>query len=161
MEEFEDIIHIRVRETSAKVIGLLSHSTCMPLMQLKQAIKDGGWIEVAELHGADHDEQESDLLALLKDLESQSVTYELMIEGVVESKEYLLNIISRWHDISEEQDMFSILEIGSPDIDTLKTAKKRMPLQIYRSTLNLVLNEWKETVESETIEWAKEELAHL
>ena len=157
MDEIENLVHLRVNGCSPALIKLFRQTTDWPLNQIKIAMEANEWIEVAKLHGLDHDEHEDRLKSLIQELDNLMAHYEIMVAGEVESKEYLSNVLSRWHDIADEQSMMTDLELGKPSVETLMNAKSRMPIEIFKETLKLVINEWNDKVDSETLEWAKNE----
>src|SRR5262249_55911559 len=76
-----------------------------PVAVLAKAVQDSQLIELPDLFARTHDEDEKKLLALLSDLEAMGVSFDLEIDGRLETKQFLFNILEQWRDIQYDTDM--------------------------------------------------------
>jgi hypothetical protein len=153
-------ISLRVVENPnvAETIKLFRSIVDLPMGEIRQSLSEGTEIHIGLLFALDHDEFTSRLSQFLNQLEEVEVKYELLVDGEPESRVYLYNIIERWHEIGIETQITTDLELGEPDIETLKKMKERWSAEVFRATLEQIARRDGYEVDEETLNWVKSEL---
>lgn len=154
------MVQVRVTKTvaSTAVIKAFREATDLTLAEIREALVRMIPITAAELYGRDHDETRRRLQELLDTLDHLETEYELLIDGEPESRDYLNNILQRWNEIGIETGMMTDLEIGEPNIDTLQWLQRQAPVEIFRDTLEQIVQGGQYNVDSETLDWVKHHL---
>lgn len=98
------------------------------------------------------------MLGLIDALDLAAVKYEIIIDGQLESQEYLRSILDSWQEIRRDTQMMTDLELGEPSIATLEWLKQRGPADVFRQTLKQIANEDGFNVDAETLAWVHGEL---
>jgi hypothetical protein len=92
----------------------------MPVSELASAIPNSLPIQVAKFYGLDHASNKRVLMALIKDLEVANDRFEIILDGETVTREYLRNVLRRWHEISYDTEMENDLESGEPGEEALR-----------------------------------------
>ena len=159
MTDSDGILEIRVTHSPnvPSVMKVFRKHTSHSLAEIRNAINEQTPLVVARLYRTDHDEAEQRSLALLNELDAMSVRFEIILDGAVESLEYLQNVLVRWRDIVLQTEMMSDLESGEPCVETLQQLKRESSTDAYRQTLQQILNRDGYNVDSETLQWVQRE----
>ncbi len=137
------------------VIKLLRVALNATVSDIREALTRQTAIPLGSVFGLDHDEIEQTILALLRQLDELGSTYDIIVDGKPESRNYFNNILKRWRDIGLQTQMMTNLEIGEPDIETLEWLKRESPGDVFRDTLEQVVRGDGYTVDTQTLAWAK------
>jgi hypothetical protein len=118
-------VSLRVRSAGdvANVVKRLRATVADPVTDLATAIQSGKPVFVRRLFGLDHDEAETAVLALLRDLEAMTLEVEILVAGETVTKQYLNNILERHRAISQDVAREMDLESGDSSEETLRWAK--------------------------------------
>lgn len=160
MNKPEYRIEFKFESSSIALVKLLREHTRFSISEVKSHLEQKEKIDIISMceFGS---EGESRFQALMAKLEVMGVKYEVFVGGQSRTKEFLLNSIARWHELSDEQEMIVDLEIGEPSIETLTAARRRMPEETYKETLLLVTNNRSYQASPDTLSWAREEYQKL
>jgi len=109
----------RVANPSAAV-ERLRRVVATPVAALASAVRNSQPIALPDLFTRSHDEDEKDLLALLEGLEAMGASFELQIDGRIESRQYLSNILKTWRGIQYDGRMEQELASDEPSEEALR-----------------------------------------
>lgn len=90
---------------------------------------------------------------VLELLDRVHVQYDLIIEGNIESRRYLNNIVERWNQINEEIEMQTDLMSSKPDISTLEKLKERVSSDVFKAVLRQIIASDGYDVDEQTYVW--------
>ncbi|QDV87863.1 hypothetical protein TBK1r_68950 [Stieleria magnilauensis] len=142
------------------VIKLFRVASNATVSDIRKALSRQTAIPVGSVFGLDHDEIEQSILAVLRQLDGLGSTYEIIVDGKPESRQYFNNILQRSRDIELQTQMMTNLEIGEPDIETLEWLQRESPGDVFRDTLEQVIRGDGYYVDTETLAWAKHQLGN-
>ncbi|WP_372726192.1 hypothetical protein [Novipirellula sp.] len=142
------------------IIKLLRVASNATVSGIREALTRQTPISLGSVFALDHDEIEQTILALLSQLDELGSTYEIIVDGKPESRQYFSNILQRWREIGLQTQMMTNLEIGEPDIETLEWLQRESPGDVFRDTLEQVIRGDGYNVNTETLAWAKHQLGN-
>lgn len=155
-------VEIRVMHATNIVaaIKVFRNATNATIADIRDSFVRQAPIAAAQLYGRDHDGTEARLLALLKELDEHDTEFDLIIDGEVESREYLYNMLQRRRDGLLKTQMMSNLEIGEADIETLEWLQREAPAAVFRITLDQIVSDDRYNIDDETLAWVTRELGN-
>ena len=160
MSDDDNILTIRVTSAPNQVAAIKSIRTAtgLSMSEIKAAIADQTPITVAKLYRVDHDENEQIANSLFDELETSQIDFDIILDGHVEPREYFTNAMQRWREIGVHTEMMSDLESGEPCIETLEWLRSSGTEDVFRKTLQQIINADGYNVDAETLEWAKRQM---
>ena len=143
---------------SAPLIALLRRHTGKPLSHLREAIVT----RQPFLDETPHHNEYSDFIVritkMLDDLEVAGIAFQVEVDGVPQSPQYLRNVFQQWHDIGVQTEYMDDLESGDPCIETLEWLKSTSPPDVFFHTLNQIIQQDGYNVDAETLAWAQRQI---
>lgn len=110
-------IRILGATNTAATVSVIRESSRQPLAKMAAAIKSNTPVRICDLFGRDHVGAEAALRHVFARFDEMNVSFELHIDGRVETREYLLNRIDAYHQSNFESRLEAELEIGEPSPD--------------------------------------------
>ncbi|MFN3150923.1 hypothetical protein [Bremerella sp.] len=143
------------------LIRILRSSTSYSIAEIKQAASQQGTLALGRLHNLDHHEVLARIQATLDALESKGVEFELVYAGHSETREGFGNLMASWDEILEDMQVYTDLELGGPNIETLETMKAKWPADIYLATLRQIHKGEGYDIDEDTLKWVENELGRF
>lgn len=154
------LLAIRVKNSPNQIaaIKIIREATQLSLVEIKTALAEQSPFFVASLFGLDHDEKESTVRTLFEQLDKAGVDIDIILNGDVESRQNIDNVLNRWREIGIHTEIMSDLESGEPCIGTLEWLQSNAPQDVFRQTIRQIINHEGYNVDPETLNWAKDQI---
>ncbi len=109
------------------------------MREIREALETRKPLNVAQLYTLDHDEAKAALRALLEELVRNGTTFEILLDGKLETRQFLENSLERWDEICADTQLEVELESGEPSLESLIELKRRYGPDAFLVTLNQIL----------------------
>lgn len=149
---------LETTEAPASLIALLRRHDLGAIAPLRQSIAARLPILDRDVHHNQYAEFLKAFVRLLDDLDAAGSKYLIEIDGEVESREYVDNLVERWPAIREETLAMTDLESGDPSIESLQWLKRSLSAADFRDQLERILAGDGFECDAETLTWARREL---
>ncbi len=155
MNELEGQVTVRLNQITGllRVVHIFRRHTDYSIREIRTAALHQGTLTIGTLYGSDHQEVVNRIEEVLELLDRVHVQYDLIIEGNIESRRYLNNIVERWNQINEEIEMQTDLMSSKPDISTLKKLKERASSDVFKAVLRQIIASDGYDVDEQTYLW--------
>lgn len=118
VEDYKDIsIRILEVESFSALVKCIRTSKNIEIISIKSSFEQNAPIKLFQLYGLDHDELEKKLWNLFECFERKSITFEIIFDNEVISKDFFRNLMESWKEIGEETEIQTELEMGFSQIE--------------------------------------------
>ena len=142
-----------------KVVAALRKVTTLSVSQISTGVRQQQALHICRLFGLDHDEVEHKFLKLLSTLDQLGATFELTIDGELESRAILHNRLRSWRDIGTEHLSLVDLELGRPSVETLEWLNRGSSPSVFRMSLESLMKQDGPNLDSDALEWIRREMS--
>lgn len=155
MNELEGQVTVRLNQITGllRVVHIFRRHTDYSIREIRTAALRQGTLTIGTLYGSDHQEVVNRIEEVLELLDRVHVQYDLIIEGNIESRRYLNNIVERRNQINEEIEMQTDLMSSKPDISTLEKLKERVSSDVFKAVLRQIIASDGYDVDEQTYVW--------